>query len=102
MMRPCLDCGVLIPRGSRCTICQRAVDSARWRGWRERRPTGGRWQAIRRRVMERDGWTCQLCGAPADEVDHVVPWSMGGTDDLDNLRALCRRCHRARRGGFES
>jgi 5-methylcytosine-specific restriction endonuclease McrA len=28
------------------------------------------------------------------EADHTVPKAIGGTDDLDNLRTLCIRCHR--------
>jgi hypothetical protein len=32
-----------------------------------------------------------VCGAPATEVDHIRPVSVGGTDDPANLRAVCRR-----------
>ena len=28
------------------------------------------------------------------EVDHIRPWSQGGTDDLYNLQALCKPCNR--------
>lgn len=57
---------------------------------------------LRRRILERNGFTCQACGAgPGDEapcepgkrvrlqIDHVVPISQGGTDDEHNLRAVC-------------
>jgi 5-methylcytosine-specific restriction endonuclease McrA len=37
---------------------------------------------------------CQ-CGKPAAEADHIVPVSLGGTGDQDNLRPLCRACHKA-------
>jgi 5-methylcytosine-specific restriction endonuclease McrA len=48
-------------------------------------------------IVERDGWTCWLCKEPVDSglprtsrmgatVDHVVPLSKGGSDELDNLR----------------
>jgi 5-methylcytosine-specific restriction endonuclease McrA len=47
--------------------------------------------------MTRDRWTCQECGAPATQVDHVVPVIDGGTDDPANLRALCREHNLARR-----
>lgn len=30
------------------------------------------------------------------EVDHRVPWSLGGSDDLYNLRCLCKPCNRHR------
>jgi hypothetical protein len=32
-----------------------------------------------------------VCGAPATEIDHIRPVSIGGTDDPANLRAVCRR-----------
>jgi 5-methylcytosine-specific restriction endonuclease McrA len=48
-------------------------------------------------IRHRDGHTCQLCGAPADQVDHVIDRSAGGAlFDPDNLRACCRPCNRAR------
>jgi len=56
----------------------------------------------RREILERNGFTCRVCGAAAGEesgcepgkkcrlqIDHVVPISQGGTDDANNLRAVC-------------
>ena len=60
---------------------------------------------LRRYVLERDGYTCQACGAVKGnrriEVTHVVPWPDGPTD-ASNLRALCTSCNlreRRRWGG---
>lgn len=37
---------------------------------------------------------CEACGSQNDlTVDHIVPRSLGGTDDIGNLRVLCRNCH---------
>lgn len=51
--------------------------------------------------MKRDQYlckcdTCQSTGALklAHEVDHIVPMAEGGTDSMDNLRAINRDCHR--------
>ncbi|HXY72379.1 MAG TPA: HNH endonuclease [Actinomycetota bacterium] len=47
----------------------------------------------RRGVFARDEWTCQYCGAPAENVDHVMPRSRGGAHAWDNVVAACRRCN---------
>lgn len=46
---------------------------------------------IRRRILLRDGYTCQGCGVVRmdNEVDHRVPLEQGGTNDDDNLQTLC-------------
>ncbi len=47
----------------------------------------------RRAVFARDDWTCQYCGAPAENLDHVVPRSRGGEHSWENVVAACRRCN---------
>jgi 5-methylcytosine-specific restriction endonuclease McrA len=47
----------------------------------------------RRAVFARDLWTCQYCGRPAENVDHVVPRSRGGAHIWENVVAACRRCN---------
>ncbi len=47
----------------------------------------------RRAVFARDGWSCQYCGAAAENLDHVVPKSRGGSHTWDNVVAACRRCN---------
>lgn len=47
----------------------------------------------RRAVFARDGWTCQYCGAPAENLDHVIPRSKGGEHTWENVVAACRRCN---------
>ena len=43
-------------------------------------------------------WCVRNCkGAPAElkmEVDHIKPWSHGGSDEAWNLQALCMPCNR--------
>lgn len=48
--------------------------------------------------MNRDHWLCVPClkaGKISDaiEVDHIVPRSQGGTNDLENLQSICGTCH---------
>lgn len=56
------------------------------------------WSAVRRQVLERDGHVCQIggpkCLGAATEVDHIVPFSAGGSKyDVGNLRAACKPCN---------
>lgn len=62
---------------------------------------------IRQLVHRRDNWTCQHCRATPFartrdrysgvlHVDHIVPWSAGGSDRTDNLRTLCKSCNEDR------
>jgi hypothetical protein len=60
------------------------------------------WKKLRKQVLERDGLMCYLCGYPIAhpddyEPDHMIPFSDGGADTLDNLRAAHRGCNRSRR-----
>lgn len=53
---------------------------------------------IRHEVFKRDNYKCTECGAiPNDmplEIDHIIPVSRGGTDEIANLQTLCRICNR--------
>ena len=61
-------------------------------------------QRLRAQVLERNGYTCQMCGIAASDptddgrkarlhVGHIVDRSHGGPDALGNLRALCSECN---------
>jgi hypothetical protein len=62
---------------------------------REQLPAGLRFD-----VIARDDFTCQACGdRPGSRllhVDHIYPWSMGGSHDPLNLLTLCRSCNLAK------
>lgn len=62
--------------------------------------------ALRRRVLERDGHRCVVCGVANGEpypdppsakavmsIGHRVPQEFGGSDDIDNLQVECKRCN---------
>ena len=36
---------------------------------------------------------CEICGLRATDIHHVKYKSRGGTDEYNNLVALCRICH---------
>jgi 5-methylcytosine-specific restriction endonuclease McrA len=50
------------------------------------------WQALRMSCLKRDGFACQSCGNKATIADHIISRRNGGSDTLDNLRAMCRGC----------
>jgi 5-methylcytosine-specific restriction endonuclease McrA len=56
-------------------------------------PFRARASLTRRAVFARDEWTCQYCGAAAENVDHVIPRSRGGEHVWENVVAACRRCN---------
>lgn len=71
------------------------------RGSRHERGYGSEWERLRKRILSRDKGLCQPClrqgkPRPAQAVDHIVPKSKGGTDDDDNLQAICKACHQVK------
>lgn len=57
------------------------------------------WHRIAHLVFQRDNYTCQYCGKIGGilEVDHITPFSKGGSDELSNLTTSCRRCNRQKK-----
>lgn len=67
-------------------------------------------KGIKQRVLERDNYTCRICGISKGmldsivpglgdylllEVDHIIPVANGGSgDNINNLQTLCWRCNR--------
>lgn len=60
---------------------------------------------LRAEVLDRNGFTCQMCGLTPGNIDletgrkvrlhigHIVDKNLGGKDELSNLRALCSTCN---------
>ena len=87
-------CGDPVTTDGRCANHQRPA----WGGGRQATRTGSgwAWSKTRSQVLRRDRRTCQTCGAPATQVDHITPIAWGGSDDLTNLVAICADCHRVK------
>ena len=47
-----------------------------------------------REAQLRNSPLCIRCGQVGQEVDHIIPRRMGGTDDPYNLQTLCSLCHK--------
>jgi hypothetical protein len=65
---------------------------------------------LRALVLDRNGFTCQVCGSVAGEphpydegrrtrlqIGHIIDKSMGGKDEPGNLRAICSVCNEGAR-----
>lgn len=53
-------------------------------------------------IRERAKYVCEYCHSPERlsanrfTIDHVIPQSLGGSDEVENLALACRRCHERR------
>ena len=80
------------PHRKPCPVHRRTQNPARMRG--------RRLQAFRRCVLSAQP-ICAECAKtlplhlqrPSVQLDHILPLSQGGTDDLTNLRGICREHH---------
>jgi len=70
-------------------------------GYRFHKGISGR---LRAQVLERNGYTCQMCGIGAGEqadngraarlhIGHIIDRAHGGDTSIGNLRALCSECN---------
>ena len=60
---------------------------------------------LRAEVLDRNGFTCQMCGLSPGDIDpsterkvrlhigHIKDKNLGGRDELSNLRTLCSTCN---------
>ena len=54
------------------------------------------WSKIRQNILERDNYTCQLCGLTGDtklHIHHIEKRNKDGSDFEDNLITVCPKCH---------
>jgi len=62
-------------------------------------PLNVRWQ-----VLKRDNYTCVKCGkSPGKdhtielEIDHIIPISKNGSNEVENLQTLCHECNQGKK-----
>ena len=74
--------------------------SSFWRGGvtpeTNKRISSFRWKELRKKIYERDMWTCQICGKHCHndiQCHHIIPYRISKDDSSENLQTLCRSCH---------
>ena len=56
---------------------------------------------IKNEVHKRDSGRCVICGSNVNlEFDHDIPFSKGGSNTVDNVQLLCKRCNRRKSDNF--
>lgn len=129
----CQECGSLfLPESSKQVRCSRACKKAAakrankawakvsgaksaYRKARKLRLRGVTVETVNPiKVLERDRWTCQLCGLKtpkrlrgsyddrAPEIDHIVSLANGGVHSYANVQCACRRCNLLKSGASKS
>lgn len=97
-----IDAGdVLCTEDDELDISERAFEVV----WETYRPAIPKW--MRDRIFDSAGGRCTYCGCEVVEdgnisdqsfhIDHVVPLSLGGSNDFTNLVASCRACNLSKR-----
>lgn len=70
------------------------------KSWAKGKPKN--WDVIKRRILKRDNYQCQLCGETEGELhlDHIVPRRLVDDESDANLQILCKRCNLQKGGSF--
>jgi len=122
-------CAAYVPKTTQCQYCQKPLDIRAKDNrhhccddvcWKKLKKQHKHAASVKRRhwigdghvdwyaVMERDNWTCKLCGLPcqrdaqvpdymAPTLDHIVPLSRGGKHDESNAQCAHFICNSRKR-----
>jgi 5-methylcytosine-specific restriction endonuclease McrA len=108
--KACSECGSPVANANKsgtpkpCQECQRELLRGRNARKNHKRRAVGKPVLSTRQIAERDGNNCHLCGKDVDlslsgrhqrgpTIDHIVPVSLGGTNDPENLALAHRDCN---------
>ena len=62
--------------------------------FRKRRNQIKQYKKIFNKLLNKYKFKCVNCGAMEGlEIDHIIPVSKGGIDDINNLQILCKSCN---------
>jgi hypothetical protein len=109
---PCVTCGKEFDTNrKRSVYCSKGCVPRRNSARDRARRVGAIYEIVNvMRVFKRDGWICQICGVKtpqsrrgtlhkrAPEIDHRVPFALGGSHTYDNVQCSCRECNNKKGG----
>lgn len=118
LSQTCPSCGLVEAAGSYCSRCLTRTGEATWFAQTTGRPRSATYPNLPRvqrlRILDRDGWVCQICHEPIDPklaaghplaatIDHIVSVNAGGDwFEDDNLQAAHLKCNVAKGDGGPS
>jgi hypothetical protein len=91
-------------KGAKSHLWRGGIDTSSHRTWmkgknmRLRKAAFGshtvsEWETLRAQY----NWTCPMCGRSEPEIrlslDHIIPLSKGGSNNIENIQPLCRSCN---------
>jgi len=76
------------------TDCRKHNKKNKWKTYDEYL-LSSTWKKIRKKILKRDDYKCQICGKPANEVHHKR-YRKWGEENEDDLIAICKTCHEAK------
>ena len=87
------------PLNNACPSCNKTFDSdslfCKYCGARLQGKTRFISKKVKEEVLARDNWQCVMCGKKEDlQFDHIIPYSKGGSNTVENLQILCTSCNR--------
>lgn len=107
----CATCGATFSANKATVYCSKKCVPKRSNHASRARHAGVAYESVNSvRVLERDGWRCQICGkntprnrrgtrhSNAPELDHRIPFALGGSHTYANTQCACRACN-AMKGG---
>ena len=93
---PCLYCGIL-SRGGTCKDCINTIQSRDPKRAERNKQYNSEWHRLSRLARQIQPW-CSRCGSKKDlTADHILSLANGGTNILENIMVLCRRCNSSKK-----
>ena len=48
---------------------------------------------VKREAFKKNNGKCVICNEKADSLDHIIPFSKGGRETIENMQPMCKKCN---------